>query len=541
MSARTKVGRKAAAPKGGAATSGAAKLLPSSNGSGSSKPIELVKSAGKAGSSKRPDKTVSDKGPKKVTGSGSKTPTSKSSGKEAKAVKPVSVIPASEDDVDVDDDVALAKEIALADAAPATGRRRASGAEFEARFSSALGGSRHAELTRRLGEGVALEITKWESSRASHTPSGGEKVAALGALSRKMEQLPLLSTASQNHLARVYQASLLAADEVKALRIKGERSTSMATKKLIRRRIMTLSEEVADGELALEYLLGSTFRLIRIISNELTKRRYGNEGAAKIMGDVIAEGIAGFLQAAQEFDEARCDGFHTYAARLIRERVRMAIVKESIIRPVPSWGRVKRIAVRAKDDLTASLGRAPTTPELQKELLRICLIWADEKLTPAERALSKEGQQAARIARLRKQGMMGAIESIEDVLITSGPVASLDAPVSSDGDGTLGSMLAGPADTTAIDNVEREQLSAALRDGLALLTEREREIIMTRYGLIGDGEINFRELGERFGVSAERIRQIEKSALEKMAPPGSPIYQRLASFIPSNVDDGYDG
>ena len=443
-----------------------------------------------------------------------------------------SILPETLVDLDVDNDESLTVHISNEESSPLV-RRRASGVEFEARFASALGGSRYADLSKRLGDGVAIEIVRWESSRAIRVYSNGEKVAALGAFSRKMEQLPLLSTASQNNLARIYQGSLLAVEEVRALELKATKSTSVSTKKLIRRRVTSLKVEISDGELALEYLLGSTFRLIRIISNELTKRRYGNEGAAKIMGDVIAEGIAGFLQAAQEYDEARCDGFHTYAARLIRERVRMAIVKESIIRPVPSWGRVKRIAVRAKDDLTSELGRAPTTPELQAELLRICLIWADEKLTPAERGLSEEGQQAARIARLRKQGMMGAIESIEDVLITSGPVASLDAPVSSDGDGTLGSLIAGPADTTAIDNVEREQLAAALRDGLALLTEREREIVMIRYGLIGDGEVNFRELGERFGVSAERIRQIEKSALEKMAPSGSLIAQRLASFIPS--------
>lgn len=412
--------------------------------------------------------------------------------------------------------------------------KKATGVEFEFNYSNLLNSTFHLKLIRCLGALAADEVIRWNAARGGvRNVSGLEKVAALASLSKRMEGYPQLSAKAQNEVVVLYQLSVAAKKDILLLKTKAAKSTSRPVIKGYNKKIYLLERVVEDGEVALEYLLGSNFRLVLLIAGEVTRARYGRENATKLMGDVVAEAVAGFYEAALEFDEERCDAFHTYAARLIRERVRMSLGKESAIRLVPSWGRVKRIAVARIPELTTALGRAPTTPEIQEELLRICLEWANSKLTAAELNLDEEGRRLACMARLRKQGMLGAIASIEAVLVISGPVASLDAPVGGDGGSTLGSLISGNVDNTAIDNVEREELSKALLEGLALLSERERVILMTRYGMIGDGEINFRELGERFDVSAERVRQIEKSALLKMAPEGSVIYEKLKAFLPS--------
>jgi RNA polymerase sigma factor (sigma-70 family) len=449
------------------------------------------------------------------------------------------------DTAELPDDAELVDDVDLTDApmhvrqANRRDSSRLRGAALEEALAAETGSYRHRDLIETLGELAAGEVLRWEVSRGGwRGVHSGEQVASLAAFSRRMEQYPQLSTAAQNELAARYQESLrhrTERDEAEQV-LRSEKRTRVRAKLISS--IDELDKSVTRGERCVEYLLGSNFRLVLLIAREVTESRYGREAAAKLMADVIAEATAALYEAARIYDPVRCSAFHTYASRLIRERVRMTLGREGTIRLVPSWGRVKRIAAVRIPELTSQLGRAPTMPELQADLLRVCEEWADKHLTDVERALPEQERHAARMGRLRKQGMLGAINAIEEVLTVSGPVASLDAPVSADGETTLGGLISAPGEDAAVERVQHEQLVAVLSQAMAeVLNERERLVLAARMGMGGRDETNFRELGEQLGVSAERVRQIEKAALTKLAATDSPFAHKLRSFLPSLAHD----
>ncbi len=358
--------------------------------------------------------------------------------------------------------------------------------------------------------------------RRASERSSFDTMPALSAWQRKMEQYPQLSAQAQNELVAEFQEGRRAETELAS-----SKRTAGAKERKMR-------AAITRGNYAIEMLAGSNFRLLLLIAREKAEERHGKDRAINVLPDLIGEANLALVEAASGFDPSKGPNFPTYLAKVVRDRMLAVLAREHAIKLPPSWVRVRRIhAVRAPK-LAEELGRQPTMAETKEDLVNVCLEWADSKLSPAERAMSPARQRDAMFDRLRKQGMLGAIAKLEDVLSATAYIASTDAQLGDDG-GTIGDMLAqdGP-DVT--QRAEAEEMAQAVRAALETLPERDREIVLYRYGFI-DGECwTYQKISTMYGVSPERIRQIEKAVVARMRMPHE-RFSHLASFIDNNDDD----
>lgn len=350
-----------------------------------------------------------------------------------------------------------------------------------------------------------------------------ENVPALSAFQRRLARYPQLGPEQQAELVMVFQRGLRAKQRMAA----GEVSARDERK---------LRREIHESEDAADRLIGSSWRLQLIIVRELAEKRYGRERAGELMGDLVGEANVAVVEAASNFDPSRGPSFSAYLARAVRDRVRMVLARQGAdLRVSPSWSRVKRIATVRIPELQAELGRPPTKEDIQADLTARCLEWAEARLTPAQRDLPYPERHELMMAKLRKQGMLGAIRDIEEILSVTRNIQSLDAALGHDRSATLAETVAESDAGDTFDRVEHQELSAAITRALSNLTDRERHIIVRRFGLDGQEPWKYAQIAATFGVSAERIRQIEHAVMLKLADPDGPG-RMLASFLPSSPD-----
>lgn len=345
------------------------------------------------------------------------------------------------------------------------------------------------------------QIDKWVKRSSLGNLSN---VSSLSAYTRRMEQYPQLKPSEQIDLASGIKA---AREEI--IKIQSKKKPASSDERRLRE-LRTYADRAA------ETLAGSSFRLVLLICRELAEERHGRERALDVMPDLVGEANVALVEAIIDFDQEKCPLFATYAARVIRDRVRALLGRDGAIRLPPSWNRLKRIAAVRIPQLGAELGRAPTREEIYNDLLARCMSWAESKLTEEQLKLPKKQRQEVMLAKLRKQGMIGALDSLDDVLQASQGTASLDATVSDDGGATLGDMMTNEPTSSLLDDVEHDELRGLFGRVLAGLDERERRIVIARYGLDGSEPRTYVEIGDVFGVTAERVRQIERAVLSKI-------------------------
>jgi RNA polymerase primary sigma factor len=394
----------------------------------------------------------------------------------------------------------------------------------QSRSRVASGSSVGVPLCAGVGQGTSAaeeEIASWVS-RARHQSLSS--VTALSAFQRRMERYPQLSADAQLELIEEFQLGARAAEELKELTSK--------TRKADRHR-RELKQLVSRGRRAEEYLIGSNFRLLQLICREKAEERYGRDRAYDVLSDIVAEASIALVEAIRSYDVSKCPVFSTYAARVMRDRVSFTISKDGPIRLAPSWSRLKRIAAVRIPQLAAELERQPTEDEIRADLLKRCMAWAADKLTDEQNLLPEAEREVLMVAKLRKQGMLGAIESLSEVLQRSQSVASLDAAVGDEAGATLADLVVTPVDDATFDAAEMAQLSETLAEVLDGLPPRERRIVELRYGFVDGEHWTYNQIGAEFGVTAERIRQIEKSVLGRLGSSSNPISQRLAAFMPN--------
>jgi RNA polymerase primary sigma factor len=235
-----------------------------------------------------------------------------------------------------------------------------------------------------------------------------------------------------------------------------------------------LAKRIEKGDMiAKERMINCNLRLVVSIA-----KRYQTQGIT--LGDLVQEGVLGLIRAAEKFDWRKGFKFSTYATWWIRQAVQRGVAnKARTIRiPVHVVEREQKVA-RARRELTATLERDPTPEEL-----------AHHSKLP--------------------------ITHVREVMEAARAVASTDMPVGDDGDASFGDLIAGTGPST------EEEASASLRDlavrqAVATLPDRERDVIELRFGLVGDGPASLEAIGKRLGLTRERVRQIETEALRKLA------------------------
>ena len=290
----------------------------------------------------------------------------------------------------------------------------------------------------------------------------------------EIARTPLLDAATEVELSKTIEAGLLAEAllaEGRVGRRKGG-APGFATQ-------AELEWLVAEGQAAIQQFINANLRLVVSIA-----RKYGR--SAMPMLDLIQEGNTGLIRAVEKFDYAKGYKFSTYATWWVRQAITRGIAQQArVVRlPVHVVEELNQVA-GARRLLERQLGRDPDPEEISTELDM-------------------------------------DIDRVLDLLSWGRDHVSLDTPIDEDGDTSLGDLIAqestpGP-DLTVLDTESRDRL-AQLVD---LLDERSADIVRSRYGLVDGRQHKLADIGARHGISAERVRQLEREAINRLRTLADP-------------------
>jgi len=331
----------------------------------------------------------------------------------------------------------------------------------EAEGEADAGGAASGFVWEDEEESLALRKARKDAEMTASTD-------AVRAYLKLIGRVKLLTAEEEVDLAKRIEAGLYASHKLADAAAAGE------TLPVSRRRELTWVTR--DGERAKDHLLEANLRLVVSLA-----KRYTGRGMAFL--DLIQEGNMGLIRAVEKFDYTKGFKFSTYATWWIRQAITRAMADQArtiripvhMVEVINKLGRIQR-------EMSQSLGREPTPEELAKEL----------DLTP-EKVL--EIQQYAR-------------EPI-----------SLDQTIGDEGDSQLGDFIEDSEAVVAVDAVSFGLMQDQLLSVLQTLSEREAGVVRLRFGLTDGQPRTLDEIGRVYGVTRERIRQIESKTMSKLRHP----------------------
>ncbi len=248
----------------------------------------------------------------------------------------------------------------------------------------------------------------------------------------------------------------------------------------------SLQWQIRDGEAAQDHLITANSRLVVSVA-----KKYTGRGVPFL--DLIQEGNVGLMRAVSKFDYHRGFKFSTYATWWIRQAVTRAIADQgrTIRVPVHMYEQINRLT-RANGMLSQRLGRSPTIDELAAEL----------EVLPSK---------------------------VEYIMRVSQRPMSLEKPVGEEEDSVLSDFIPDEDADSPQQSAQQQLLSEKLEDIFQSLTPREARILQLRFGLVDGHSYTLEEVGKKFGVTRERIRQIESGALNRLRHPSRK--RKLRGFL----------
>ncbi|HLE14104.1 MAG TPA: sigma-70 family RNA polymerase sigma factor [Anaerolineales bacterium] len=293
-------------------------------------------------------------------------------------------------------------------------------------------------------------------------PAAAEDILSL--YFREMSSFPLLSLEEEKSIAQRIERGREAAIHL----IQLKRSDSS--------RRSELERLIQDGRQAREHLIKSNTRLVVSVA-----KRYVGQGVPFL--DLIQEGNLGLMKAVEKFEPQRGFRFSTYATWWIRQAITRAVADHgrTIRIPVHMTDRI-RVMYRAANDLEQALGRPPTTGELAEQV----------------------GVEQGKVRWMMK--------------ISWTPL-SLESPVGDDEESELGMFVEDETTPSPAQYVYHEMLQERVSEVLSTLSPREARVLKLRFGLGEDRPYTLEEVGRKFGLTRERIRQIEGKALRRLRHP----------------------
>jgi RNA polymerase primary sigma factor len=235
-----------------------------------------------------------------------------------------------------------------------------------------------------------------------------------------------------------------------------------------------LAKRIKEGDqMALERLTKANLRFVVSVA-----KQYQNQGLS--LGDLINEGNLGLIKAAQRFDETRGFKFISYAVWWIRQSILQALAEQSrIVRlPLNRVGSLNKIS-KTFSELEQKYEREPSPDELADVL----------EVTSSE---------------------------VVDTMKISGRHVSMDAPFTQGEENSLLDVLENDADPTPDQGLINDSLRKEVQRALSTLTQREADVISLYFGLNGEHSMTLEEIGEKFNLTRERVRQIKEKAIRRL-------------------------
>lgn len=312
--------------------------------------------------------------------------------------------------------------------------------------------------------------TDYDLDETAHDPMLGDINAVsaddpVGLYFRQMAQEPLLSAADEVDLAKRIEYGKIAAEVI------ARRGHTLDAERIVRYEALVL-----EGQAAREHLGRANTRLVVSIA-----KRYMSQGLP--FPDLIQEGNVGLMRAVDKYDYKRGNRFSTYATWWIRQAITRALAQKTrtIRIPLHMTERIRQM-YRTAQQLEQALGRRPTAEEIAAE-------------------------------------MDVPLETIRGMMDASQHAVALERPVGDDGDTEFGDFIEDQDTLSPVDAAIQHLLEETIEQVLGELTNRQSSILRLRFGLGGGEPHTLEEIANKFGLSRERIRQLEKEALRRLKSP----------------------